>query len=389
VAVEKITPVNVEAALRGKIEEIRRKPEYLWADGWRNHWVDDEGEAVVKAGVANCTLDFDLWKGLRNPALIGRHPVGLQEIWEFYATKDIKKTRPDGTPNYLSMPTPFEEAAQRFGRAVIISAMLPLSEEIFERYAEVTVNRHLAPYDAYCKAWAETNQLLDEAVGKVAMELYGPERAVVPMTGDMVGTISEQTVPATRRGNYHGPCKGGNFPQKSVGVLTGLAQFGVSRITFRDEAHNGQVERFIGPIRSIVLFDAQELITDGSDGIVHLDEARREQVMALADFTDTRPEVNRQRYCAYIPDQAWGEGGCGLCVQFCPSGAVGNSAPQPDGTYAPAIKQQASRFSDGRLQFDFAKCLEERTQKAQLYPDYMCGRCVAICASQGKRRVTG
>jgi ferredoxin len=219
------------------------------------------------------------------------------------------------------------------------------------------------------------------------MELYGPERAVVPMTGDMVGTISEQAVPATRRGNYHGPCKGGNFPQKSVGALTGLAQFGVSRIVFRDEEHNGQIERFIGPIRSIVLFDTEEPVTDGADGIVALDEARREQVMALSDFTDTRPEINRQRHCSYIPDQARGEEGCGLCVQFCPSGAVGNSAPRPDGTYAPAIKQQASRFSNGRLQFDFAKCLEERTQKVQLYPDYMCGRCVAICASRGKRRV--
>ncbi len=388
-ALKKITPISVEIALRGKIEEIRRKPEYLWAGGWRNHRVNDEEEAALKVGVANCAPEFDLWKGLRNPALIGRHPIGLQEIWEYYATKDIKKTRPDGTPNYLSMPTPFEEAMQRFSRAVVISAMLPLSEEIFERYAEVSVRRQLAPYDAYCKAWAETNQLLDEAVGKVAMELYGPERAVVPMTGAMVGTISEQAVPATRRDNYHGPCKGGNYPQKSVGVLTGLAQFGVSRIVFRDEAHNGRVERFIGPIRSIVLFDTEELVTDGSSGIVHLSDAWREQVMALSDFTDTRPEVNRRRYCAYIPDQAWGEEGCGLCVQFCPSGAIGNSAPQPNGTYAPAIKRQASRFSDGRLQFDFAKCLEERTQKAQLYPDYMCGRCVAICASRGQRRVAG
>jgi ferredoxin len=383
---EQITRSNVESALRAKIEEIRGKPEYFWASGWRNHRVNDEGEASVKASVANCTLDFDLWKGLRNPALIGRHPLGLREVWEFYAANDIKKTRPDGTPNYLSMPVPFEEATQRFERATIISVMLPLSEEVYRRYAEITLRRLLAPYDAYCKAWAETNQLLDEAVAKVAMELYAPNRAVVPMTGAMVDTISAQTVPAVHRDNYHGPCKGGNFPQKSVGVLTGLAQFGVSRIVFRDEAHNGQMQRFMGPIRSVVVYDTEELVTNGAGGIVHLDEARREYVMALSDFTDVRPHVNRQRFCTYIPDQALGEEGCGLCVRLCPSGAIGNSAPQPDGTYAPAVQQQASRFSDGCLQFDFASCLEERTQKARLYPDYMCGRCVAICATQGKRR---
>jgi ferredoxin len=386
-ALEKITPASIEAALRRKIEEIRTKPAYLWADGRRNHAVNQEGEAAMKVGVANCTLDFDLWKRLRNPALIGRHPVGLREIWEYYATKDIKKTRPDGTPNYLSMPTPFEDITDRFGRAVIISAMLPLSQAIFERYAEAIVDRAPAPHDAYCKAWAETNQLLDEAVAKLAMALLGPERAVVPMTGDMVGAISQQAVPPIRQGNYHGPCKGGNFPQKSVGVLTGLVQFGVSRIVFRDEVHNGRVERFTGPIRSIVLFDSQEPITDGSDGIVHLTEDWREHVMSLCDFTDVHPDVNRQRYCTYIPDQAREEEGCGLCVKYCPSGAVGNSAPQPNGEYAAAIRQQASRFSDGRLQFDFARCLEERTQKAQLYPDYMCGRCVAACATRGRRRI--
>jgi len=384
---EKITPASIEAALRCKVEEIRKKPEYLWADGRRNHKVNDEGEAAVKAAVANCALDFDLWKGLRNPALIGRHPVGLREIWEYYATKDIKKTRPDGTPNYLSMSIPFEEAAERFGRAVIISPMLPLSQEVFERYAEAIVRREPAPYDAYCKAWAETNQLLDEAVAKVSMELYGPQRAVVPMTNDIVSAISQQAMPPIHQGNYHGPCKGGNFPQKSVGLLVGLVQFGVSRAVFRDEVHDGRGERFMGPIRSIVLFDAQEPIADGCDGVVHLTEAWREQVMSLADFTDIRREVNRQRYCTYIPNQEWEEEGCGLCVQYCPSGAVGNSAPQLNGKYAAAIRQQASRFSDGYLQFEFARCLEDRTQKAQLYPDYVCARCVAICAARGKRRV--
>jgi hypothetical protein len=385
---EEITQFNIEAALRRKVEEIWGKPEYSWADGRRNHKVNDEGEVAVKAAVTNCTLDFDLWKGLRNPALIGRHPIGLREIWEYYAANDIKKIRPDGTLNYLSMPSPFEEAAGQFSRVVIISAMLPLADEVFERYAEAIVRREPAPYDAYCKIWGETNQLLDETVAKVAMELYGPERAVVPMTDNIVRTISEQAVPLIHQGNYHGPCKGGNFPQKSVGVLTGLVQFGVSRTVFRDQVRNGQVERFVGPIRSIVLFDVEDPVTDGSGGVVYLTEAWREQVMALSDFTDIRPEVNRQRYCTYIPDQEGDEEGCGLCIQYCPPGAVGSSAPTGDGEYTEAVRREASRFSDGHLQFNFARCLDDRTQKAKLYPDYACGRCLVICAARGKKRAT-
>jgi ferredoxin len=269
---------------------------------------------------------------------------------------------------------------------VIISAMLPLSETLFQEYGEAILRRESAPIDAYCKAWAETNQLLDEAIAKVGMALQGPGRAVVPMTGRMVDMISQRAVPAIHQGNYHGPCKGGHFPQKSVGVLTGLAQFGVSRIVFRDEVADGAVERLVGPIRSIVIFDT-EPVTDGADGTVRLDEPRRRALMALADFTDTRPKVNRQRYCTFIAEPEWGEQGCGMCVRYCPSGAIGNSAPQANGEYAEAIKGQVSRFSGARLQFDFARCLEERTQKADLYPDYMCGRCVAICASHGRRRM--
>ena len=385
---EELTQFNIEAALRRKVEEIRRKPEYLWADGRRNHKVNDEGKAAVKAAVANCTLDFDLWKGLRNPALIGRHPVGLREIWEYYAANDIKKIHPDGTPNYLSMPFPFEEAAEQFNRAVIISVMLPVAGEVFEQYAEAIVRQEPTSYDAYCKVWGETNQLLDEAAAKVAMEIYGPERAVMPMTNNVVRAISEQAVPLIHQGNYHGPCKGGNFPQKSAAVLTGLAQLGVSRTVFRDKVRNGQVERFIGPIRSIVLFDAEDPVTDGSGGVVYLTEAWREQVMALSDFTDTRPGVNRQRYCTYIPDQEWDEEECGLCIQYCPSGAVGSSAPKEDGEYTEAVKREVSRFSDGHLQFNFARCLDDRTQKAKLYPDYVCARCMVICAARGKRRAT-
>ena len=381
-----MTQMGLTEALRLKAQEIRQKPEYRWADGRHNHKVDALGRPAIKAAVANCALDFDLWQGLRNPALIGRHPAGLRQVWEFYAARDIRKTRPDGTPNYLSMPVPFEEAAERFGRALIVSAMVPLSDEVFEPYAELAVDRVPAPYDQYCKAWTEANQLIDETVAKVAMELSGRGRAAVPLTGGNVDALSQQAVPPLHQGTYHGPCKGGNFSHQSAAVLTGLAQFGVSRNVFRDEATDDGMDRFIGPVRTIVVFDEAEPVTDGSGGVRHLTEDWRQHVIALTDFTDTRPEINRQRYCTYIPDQELQEEGCAMCVTYCPSGAVGSSAPRPDGTYAPPILSNRSRFSDGSLQFNFAACLEERTQKKVLYPDFMCGRCVAVCAIQGKRR---
>jgi ferredoxin len=127
-------------------------------------------------------------------------------------------------------------------------------------------------------------------------------------------------------------------------------------------------------------------VADGDGEVVQLTAAWRERTTALADYTDTRSEINRQRYCTYIAEE--GEAGCGLCVRYCPSGAVGNSAPQPTGAYAEAVQGQASRFGEGHLQFDFAACLEDRSPKAKLYPDYVCARCVAICAAEGTRRAS-
>ena len=56
-------------------------------------------------------------------------------------------------------------------------------------------------------------------------------------------------------------------PQKSVAVLMGLGQFGVSRIVFKDEIVGGNVQRFTGPLRSIIIFDQEELTTGKRDEI--------------------------------------------------------------------------------------------------------------------------
>ena len=381
-----ITHTSIEAALAHKVAETRAKPEYLWADGRSNQKTSETGSPVVKVGVGNCALDYDLWQKLRNPALVGQYPIGLREVWEFHAANNVKKIKPDGTRNHLSMPMPFEDAKHEFGRAILISVMLPLADDVLEAYAQIIEERNPAPADTYCKVWGETNKMLDEAVAKVAMGLASRDRAVVPMTSKMVDTITEQVIPPIHRDNYHGPCKGGNFAHKSVAVMTGLAQFGISRITFRDEAADGGVERFIGPLRTMVVFDQADPVMDGSGGIVALGNGRMDELMAIADFTNTDPAINAKRHCTYIPDRAAGEEGCGLCLQYCPSGAVGTSAPESDGAYSESIKREVSRFSDGRLQFNFGRCTDERSQKAKLYPDFMCGRCLVICAARGRKR---
>ena len=374
----------VEDLLRDKVTEVSLKPEYIWADT-RKNYLSEADNPIVRIGIANCRLDYDLWEGLRSPASIGLHPAGIRDIWEYFATKDLKRTLPDGSPNYLATPESFESAAKRFNRAVIISAMLPFSASMLEGYRENILSRSPAPSGGYCKAYGEVNALFEECLSRAALELFAKDRAVVPMTANTVKELSETAVSKIHQGKYHGPCKGGNYPQKSIGVLTGLVQMGVSRIAFRDEIMGGGVVRLMGPLRSIIVFDSEELVTDGNGGFVDLNVEWRRRLFSLADFTNTDPEINRQRYCRYIADSDADSESCTACITYCPSGAQAKSTPQADGSYSDQVKDQRSRWHEGDLQFAFSDCLEERTQKKELYPEFMCGRCMVICALQGQR----
>jgi hypothetical protein len=374
----------VEGLLRDKVLEVSRKPEYMWADT-RKNYLSEADNPIVRVGIANCRLDYDLWEGLRSPASIGLHPAGIRDIWEYFATKDLKRTRPDGSINYLATPEPFESAEKRFKRVVIISAMLPFSASMLEGYRENILSRSAVPFGGYCKAYGEVNTLFEESLSRAALELFARDRAVVPMTNNTVKELSEMAVPKIHQGKYHGPCKGGNYPQKSIGVLTGLVQMGVSRIAFRDEIVGGSVVRLMGPLRSMVVFDSEELVTEGSGGIVDLNDEWRQRLFSLADFTNTDPDINRQRYCRYIADSEADSESCSACITFCPSGAQAKSAPRADGSYASRVRDQKSRWYGGDLQFAFSDCLEERTQKKELYPEFMCGRCMVICVLEGQR----
>jgi len=75
-----LTRSSLEEALTARVAEVTNKSEYLWGDARRNFKLDADGQPAVQAAVANCPQDYDLWQGLRNPALVGLHPVGIQEI---------------------------------------------------------------------------------------------------------------------------------------------------------------------------------------------------------------------------------------------------------------------------------------------------------------------
>jgi hypothetical protein len=75
-----------------------------------------------------------------------------------------------------------------------------------------------------------------------------------------------------------------------------------------------------------------------------------------------------------------------MCLAYCPSGALPNSSPRPDGDFTEAVSSQAWRFCEESLQFDYATCREERAQKRSLYPGFYCGRCLAVCGLLGRKR---
>ncbi|MEE8413147.1 MAG: hypothetical protein V3R96_01215, partial [Dehalococcoidales bacterium] len=231
----------------------------------------------------------------------------------------------------------------------------------------------------------DVSDMLDKATTRVAIDLFTNENEgiILAMNAANVEGISTEAIPQTHQGGSHGPSKGGNYPQKSIAALMGLGQFGISRIIFRDELNNGKVERYSGPIRSVIIFDTQEPVKDGTGGIIYPSQAWREFLMPLFDFTNIDPEINQYRFCTYIPQN---DKSCGKCIDCCPSGAQPSSTPEPTGGYSEGVSRQAHRFWENKLQFDYGKCCDERGQMAGLLPEWSCSRCLTICVNQGNRR---
>ncbi len=85
-----VSHANYAALFKEKITELQGEPAFERTTQPIQYAVDKKGIPLIKVAVGNVPLTYDLWKGLRNPAVIGLYPAGLREIWEFYAHR-----RPD------------------------------------------------------------------------------------------------------------------------------------------------------------------------------------------------------------------------------------------------------------------------------------------------------
>ncbi|MBT5642803.1 hypothetical protein HOJ44_06765, partial [Candidatus Bathyarchaeota archaeon] len=285
--------------IQKKILELHEEPEFQWDATRTTYSTDDQGKPRIKIAVGNVPLDYDLWKSLRNPAVIGLHPVGLEQIWAYYA--NIRKERVDesGRQTVFQIPRSFEFAKENYKRATIVSVMLPFSEKLVQQYIQAIKENPKTSSHRFARMYNDVNMMINKAIVRTAIELVDGDNAVVAMDDKTVEAISKKAVPLTQQGVSHGPSKGGNYPQKSLAALLGLGQFGVSRIVFRDEVEDGAISRYMGPIRSIVIFDKTELKMNGEDGVIYPSEEWRQFLFKLYDFTD--PGLNEYRFCSYVP----------------------------------------------------------------------------------------
>ena len=378
-----MTLKRFEQSFKDRVSELLEEPEYQSDNNQAAYAVDADGSPVVKVAVANVPLDYDLWEGMRNPAGIGCYPVGLPEFWEFYANRRKRRIDESGRQSIFQIPRTFESASKDFKRAIIVSVMLPFSKPLIDNYAGPILKKKDNQTYTYKKIYNKMNQIINKAVSRAAVDFMTSENIVIPLDNDTVKAISEETLPVSRQDTSHGPCKGGNVSQKSLAVLTGLGQIGVSRMVFRDELVNETVERYAGPMRSLVIFDKSRLVKNGKNGILYPTSAWRKFLFRLTDYTETDPEINKYRFCSFIPN---GDKGCAQCIRFCPSGAQTYSTPNKKGGFTKKVSNQTHRFYDGKLQFDFARCSEERGQMASIIPEWSCARCLTVCAASGIRR---
>lgn len=377
-----------QTMLQQKIKEVAGEPEYSWQHSTNSYMTDDKGDPVVRVAVANFSPEFDIWQHLRSPAMVGRYPLSPADIWEHYAAANFQRTRPDGSSNILALPETFENALARIRRVVIICGMLTVNPEVHTTYAQKITRGDDDPFDYYKRATVEVSEIVNKAIGKLALSLMAPKRAVVPMTTKGTEKIIERTRGEYRKGDYHGPCNN-HWPQNSIAVMTGLLRFGVHHLPFRDEVGaDGNLQRLYGRYRSIVIFDEHEPVSDEANGVSLLDHERLSELHKQNDYTDSSAEAVAARYCTYNLTKKDGKSVCGKCIAACPANALANSTPGPDGVFTKKVTVQKHRFWEDTLAFDFKNCTSDRYQKAELYEDYVCSRCEAVCAAQGIRKST-
>ena len=230
-----ITVKKVEQVFKERVSELLEEPEYQTNSNQTIYAMDEKGDPIVKVAIGNVSLDYDLWEDMRNPASIGCYPVGLPEFWEFYANRRKRKIDESGRQSIFQIPRTYDSASEDYKRAVVVSVMMPFSNNLIDTYARPILQRAEAKTYEFKKTYDKVNQIINKAVTRAAIDLMNPENIVIPLDNGTIKFISEETIPANRQGTSHGPCKIGNVPQKSLAVLFGLGQIGVSRMVFRDE----------------------------------------------------------------------------------------------------------------------------------------------------------
>jgi hypothetical protein len=378
-----LTVEKISDLYKDRVAELQDEPEFQWKRESIKYAQDHDGDPNVKVAIGNVPLDYDLWEGLSNPAVTGLYPAGLKEIWEYHAHRRRASVDEYGRQSIFQIPRSYDYAKEKYRRAVIISVMLPFSHDVIENYNRAVLSNRGRSSHIFTRMYEDINLMANRATSRVGIDLASADGPVLAMNNDNLTRVSKEAIPLTHQGAAHGPSKGGNYPQKSLAVLMGLGQFGVSRIVFRDEIIDDVVKRFVGPLRSIVVFDEKEPVRDGCGGVIYPTDEWRKFLFRLYNFTNADPEVNQYRFCSYLP---LNDEGCGKCIEACPSGAQENSVPKPDAGYSEGVSNQNHRFFDGKLQFDYGKCCETRGQMANLFPEWSCARCVSICAGHGNRR---
>ena len=150
-----INRTKLHDLLQTKVIEVINEPAHNWTSPFKSFMTGDKGRPVIRIGIVNFDLDTDIWAGLRSPALVGMYPVVPADIWRHYACLTSRTVRPDGSPNPLAMPEPFEEAKSRFRRGVIVCCINDRSQkaQLYEDYV-----------CARCEVVCATNGILKSAL---------------------------------------------------------------------------------------------------------------------------------------------------------------------------------------------------------------------------------
>ena len=227
-----------------KVLELQEEPEFQRSTEKTKFATDKNSSPTVKLAVGNVPLDYDLWEGLRNPAVVGMYPAGLREIWEFYANRRRGQVDETGRQTIFQVPRSFEFALNNYQRAVIISVMLPFSKTIVRDYVDQVIKEKKTSSYRFTSMYEDINRMADKALTRTAIELVtkDSDRIVVAFNNDTVKAISTEAIPQTRQGGSHGPSKGGNYPQKSIAALVGLGLTSV--IIFIGFQHTEEVFSF-------------------------------------------------------------------------------------------------------------------------------------------------